>query len=183
MDVQTFKSMLLKKHDETWLRYSRIFEKIQMTCDLSSMNKEVASLHSMKKSRHLATKSNISVDNLIKAYLDDMAYRSRLIEIAVVLSKKHRTLELILDATSSYLSYKYGTYLTDKVSRLKSERQAYIDEALSDGHILLSKLESAIEITKMVVMDIDQSGWAMKNLVELMKLTLVRESVIKESDI
>ncbi len=182
MNTKRFIRHLENEGDEVWDRYNRIIERVRAT-NTNDMLKQIERMHSTRGSRRLMLKTSITADNLIKVHLEEMSYRSALVEINIQASRLYRRLDVALGAVSSHIASNYSGYLRETAVRTKGEITTFIDTLLEDGWSLHGRLEYVMDVGKQVISDIDQAAWGMKNLVELLKVAAARESVIKSTEI
>ncbi len=183
MNTERFVRHLVKEQDEVWERYNRIIEQAR-SINTNRMLKEVERMHQSRGSRRLMLKNHVTADNLINVHLEEMSYRSSLVELNVNASKLHRKLTIALDAASSHIAANYSSYLREAVGvKTKTDQTTFIEALLSDGWEYHARLDYVMDVCKQVIADIDQAAWGMKNLVELMRIVSARESVIKQANI
>ncbi len=182
MQTEKFVAYLERSEDESWARYGRILDRAR-SLNISATQKEAERLHQTRSSRRLLLKPTISIDGLVKAHLEDMSYRSRLVEINVEVARMKRNLEMVLGAIGSYLRANHMTSLERYAGRTKTDQTHFIDALLGDGWSTVARFESLQEAVGQIIEDIDKSGWAYRNLVQLMQLAAQRESVIKQVEI
>ena len=183
MNTQRFIRHLEHEEDDAWLRYIGILGKVRNT-NTNELRKEVVRLHQNRGSRTLMLKSHINAEHLMRAHLEDMAYRSRLVEINIVVSKMFRRLEVTLGAITNHLVSNYSAYLKETtVHRTKGDINTFVEALLEDGWAEHGALESTLDVCKQIIDDIDKGGWSLRNMVELLKIVAARESVIKSAEI
>ena len=183
MNTERFVRHLEKQDDEVWVRYSRIVD-MARSINTNQMLKEVTRMHQSRSSRRLMLKDHITADALIKANLEEMSYRSTLVDINVKASKLHRKLSIALDATTNHITANYFAYLKETAGlRAKTDVITFVEALLSDGWDYHSRLDYVMDVCKQVIGDIDQAGWSMNRSVELMRIVAARESVIKQASI
>jgi hypothetical protein len=174
----------VKDEDDVWARYQRILTRTQETTRAVELVKEIERLHGSRSSRFLSTKSGgATAFNLIDANLQDISYRSRIVEIKITISKQHRLLEQVLGAVHGHLLSNYNEEIVDLVGKLKASQGTFVDSMIRDGWDALSKLEKVREIAEYVVEDIDKTAWAMTNLVKLVTLLAQRDNVLKLTEV
>lgn len=159
------------REDLYYKKYKAILENCKL--DLDELQEEAIRIHKMRDSRTLALKSNISGKRIVKAALNDSAYRSRLVEIRSML--KHQTTLLSTAhnlVTSSLLSRFGNTILKDL--RTKTEKEAVIDTLpdIDSGSRKLSTMYTLCELCDDVIEDIDKSAWTLKLAMQGLELTI-----------
>lgn len=183
MNTERFVRHLVKEGDEVWDRYNRIIERIR-SINTNDMLKQIERMHSTRGSRRLMLKTSVTVDTLIKVHLEEMSYRSSLVEISIQASRQYRRLDVTLGAVSSHIVANYSGYLREVSGvRTKADVATFTEALLEEGWSLHGKLDYVMEVAKQVIGDVDQAAWGMKGLVELLKVAAARESVIKSTEI
>ena len=181
-NTDSFAKWLVHNEDEVWVKYCSIVERMQER-NLMSYVKELETLHKSRSGRRLMLKSKINVDDLIQVNLEDMSYRSRFVEIQIQINRLHRTLEVALDATTNHIMSNHAAQLVLHSGKTKADRAAFVETMLSAGWLLLSRMDNITSICADLIKDIDQAAWATKNLVELIKLSIHHENIVKQSEI
>lgn len=184
MNTDALISQLTDAHDQVWARYKRIIERARAECAYSRLMDEVTRLHQSRTCRTLLVSSQITADDLIRANLEDMSHRSRLVEIKVNNSRVHRRLSIALDTTASHITHNCSALLTGVgVGKTKTERASFVELVLADGWGLLEKIDKIDYAASQVIDDIDKGSWNYRNLVQLLSLTMQRENIVSSARI
>lgn len=182
-NVERFTKRMVKADDESWARYERILDRAVSTTAQPTAIQEIERLHGSRSSRRLTIKNSVGASDLIKANLEDISYRSRLVEILVTTGKDHRKLEAALNAMNGHIMSNYLDDLVEFAGKVKTDRQTFVDSVLRAGWDVMSKLDKITEIAQLVIEDIDKTQWSMKNLVTLMELASKREETLKYTQV
>ena len=161
------------KDDETVVRFLRIYETAQTSVSIPTVQREVATLHASRKSRSLTT-AKITPAKLQDAILVDMYTRSRLIEIKVLV---HRTSELIssaLSAVKKHVLVNFSEEVRDLAST-KGERDQVVDRLFQGAVKLREEMSSLSDEIDMIIKDIDQASFSLRNTTELLRMVLDRK--------
>lgn len=162
------------KKDSKYKKFKRIVLSTK-ELNLDSLLDEIANLHSSRASRLLKAK-NISPKALIDANVQDQAYRSRLVEILVMILRQYGPLELAYGVMQDYISTHFADLLP---VRAKADRAAYLRSGvLHTAWTLLSKLERVRDSAQEVIADIDKTAWALKNMLEGMSMIHKGETMV-----
>jgi DNA polymerase III delta prime subunit len=157
--------------DNTYERIKNIYTTAALGFNSEAVHSEIESLQASRVSRGLISRS-ITAKVLNKAIVTDMANRSRLVEIR---SKCNRSLQLVhmaLESARIHIRATYGDLLRSAYGSTKADMDAGINKMLINYVQLRSDLEHSIENIDIVVKDIDQASYGLRNLVDIMKLTL-----------
>lgn len=147
------------RKDEVYVRFKRILANASQL-DLDKLYEEIKTLHSGRTMRGL--KSSVSPKKIIGATLQDQSYRSRLVEINLLMTREYAALKAAYDATKDHLNSKFGK---DIGVRSIADRDAYWRSKLSKAVMRIDKLANMIELAEMVIEDIDKAGYAAKNII------------------
>ncbi len=178
--VEKFVRKLEREEDEVWERYTSLLSRFDTT-DISDWTAELERLHSSRSSRRLMLKRSITPDDIIKVNLEDLATRSRIVEILLTLGKRYRLLEKALSAVYGHLTTTYPAEIDALVTgRTKGERQEFVEAVMKEGWDTQSKLDLLKANALMIVEDIDKGSWTYRNLVEMVKIVSQRESIVSQ---
>ena len=158
------------KVDETFTKFKRIVKNATQV-DIALLLKEVENLHSGRNIRSLKGKA-VSPTRLMNVCAEDTAYRSRLVEINMTFMREYGPLKLAHETIKDYLNSKYGSGLG---VRSIADREAVWNSVLLDSRTRMIKLEDAIELTEMVIEDIDKSSFSLKHLLQTLEIISKRE--------
>jgi hypothetical protein len=136
--------------------------------DLGGIEKEADSLHLSRDVRSLKAEEILQKfqKKFIQAALQNQAYRSRLVEMKVKCFRLQAKLEEHLDAIRGYLAVKYPNAL--KQFKTIGDRKAAINSVLEEPIAMLRKLELKDAELEIYIKDIDQTGYALKNIMDAM---------------
>lgn len=167
---------LLRK-DELWERFQNLALNVKDRNDLVRLRKELLDSHATRASRSLGLKKNTTAETLLEANLDDIAKRSRAVEIIVYVSKDASLLRSAMDALTGHILGEYGEQL--KPIRTKADRESIVNAMMLEEQKILHGLEQLIEAAEWLVEDLDKTSWSLKNAVSLMTLIMQRENIVK----
>lgn len=104
----------------------------------------------------------------MEASLQDLAARSRMVEIRVQLSRRLALLEALISSISKHI---YSNYLVIEPS-LKTEAQKnnFISDFLAVYKEYVKKGTPIVEMADAFIKDIDQAGFSLRNMMDCLKL-------------
>lgn len=154
------------KRSKAFLQYKRILKSIQEELDVVKLADEAKALHSGRKSRFL-DRRNLDPKTLVEANLQDVANRSRLVEIIVQLNEHASNLETTVKAVRRHLLFEYGDRTGIGAVRARS---AYFDRYFREGEQFLAEVDNLLKSIDHYIKDIDQTGFALKRSVDILQL-------------
>lgn len=159
--------------DDAYKKYKRILASLEEKVDFDTVNKEIDNIHAGRTMRNLYG-TTPGAEKISNAVLLDVRSRSRLVEIALKATRRHDTLDVVLDETRRYLIATYS----EEAPRLstKQERQTYFDQYLTRGLKLLASLKSITESANYIIKDIDQCSHSTRHLIDCLELLLSRNN-------
>lgn len=172
MDKQEL--VLLKKRltkDKRMVKLHSNFQELpQYRLPLKDLYEEVETIHKLRKTRSLNSKSKSLVQDLIKGMLDDGSKRSRLVEILMVCVKTTKQLEDTLVDLEGYLLMEYGGQIYGL--KTKGERSQFIEtHVFRQYRQYITRMGVVKDAAEFVIVDIDKFAYTYRNLIEAAKLT------------
>jgi hypothetical protein len=165
------------KHDERIQTFLNLVKSGRANIDSKALLDEIQQLHASREIRSLTyhdiAKSSQKV--LIQASLQNQSYRSRVVEIKMIATRQYNIVEEHKDKLTRYI---FATYKSSITFKTKGERDQYVEHLLEPANSLLSRLSSISEIADMIITDIDQAAWTIKNIITVMDLSSKRENTI-----
>jgi hypothetical protein len=162
------------KEDAKFKQYRRIVKEIERSVDIEKLTTEVNRLHAGRKSRNLHGRAP-SGESLQEASLQDSSNRSRMAEIRVETFRQQSMLEEALAAIKRHVMNEYRDAFSGL--RTKGERLAYVEQYLNRGISLNAKLENFMERIDFLIRDIDQTGFALRNAINVLEIVYAKNSV------
>lgn len=154
--------------DAQYKKFVTILESTRQGLDIEGAVAEAMALHTARTSRHLTGNDRYSPRKLIDASLKDLSTRARLVEIRVKNDRKLSHLREAMDAVRRYISTEYADDLRDFSTA--DQRRAFVDRILKTANEVLAEGESLLASLDHLIKDIDQSGHAMRHVVDCLKL-------------
>lgn len=161
---------LALKDDNTFVRYRNIVKTIKERISLEKNLAEARSLHAARTIRSLKG-STPSPASLYEASVREAATRARLTELKVTLYVEKELLKEAIDSTVSHIRSAYDmTY----VGSTQEERKLALRSMLRSGYRLLDELNAALDVLDFVIKDIDQCGYSLRNMIDIVKIQIER---------
>lgn len=135
--------------------------------DLDALRKECMLMHSQRAVRALRTDKLLthSARILIDATTKDMTFRSRATEIKMKVLYEMLLRDEILSGLRKYILAQFGTILKKKF-RTITEQKGFVDVLLESYTKQSRAMSNLIQITDLVITDIDQASWGLKHIQE-----------------
>jgi len=156
------------REDAQYKSFKKIFAVVQERVDVETSFKEVMGLHASRLSRSLSGSKRYSPQTLIDANLKDLANRARMVEIRVKNDKQLSHLREAMAAMKRHIRTEYAEDLREFST--EGQRTAFTDRVLKSANEFLAEGESLLSTIDMLIKDVDQAGFSMRNNVELLKL-------------
>lgn len=164
------------KSDDTFQRYRSILRTVRGTLDLEKQLKEASYLHKRRKSRKLF-ELRVSPIKLQEAILEDMSNRSRLVEIKVLLLDQQELLSTAIGLGKKHVRATYASLLST-YGTTKEAHMLVVEKVFSAGLKTLAEIDNAVAILDLLIKDIDQAGFGLRNSVDVMRMLLDRKEVV-----
>ena len=161
----------LINQDRRVRRLQRMLRNGDYNVNTAAFRRELQATHSTRLTRRLTVKDVLVrfQTRFLRAVLQNQANRSRFVEIKITCFDTHARLDQHLTKLRQYLMLTYGEQLRRAASTVE-ERRNVINSCLSAAVELQQEIETVIKIADMVVADIDQTGWAIRNIITAMEL-------------
>lgn len=172
--ISQFKSAL--KNDERLKRLKKMRESGIFAVDTERLITELETIHGTRKIRTLNSSDFLAKaqKKLIDMSLENVAKRSRCVEIRMKVFKLSALLEHQLVATKIYLGAKYSAILASEY-KLVTDRKMAIGRVLEDYEVLLSKFKTVEKLADMVIEDCDQTGYGISNISRAIEISFAKE--------
>lgn len=160
------------REDETYRKYRRVIRTIADDVDMDKLLDEAQGLFRTRKSRALYGKRPGATD-LYEVQQQEMMVRTRLAEMSAQIHLKIGMVERANKTIKNHLIAEYGVALKE-YSATAADRTAIIQSKLRGGISLLDRLETGVKVLDMLIKDLDQSGYGLRNSIDILKLLLGR---------
>lgn len=159
------------KKDERVKLFFHKFEKGNYSMNVADRIKEVTSIHANRMIHVLSKKDLLgSQKTILDCIVENQMNRARLVSIKMECVRKLNTLQEKIEILSSYLKEKFAAQLRLEYSSNTSKNDA-IKQLFSDAYSMIMQIEGLEKLIDIVIIDIDNAGWAMKNIVEVLKIS------------
>lgn len=142
-----------------------------MKQDTKRLLDEISTMHGSRMVRGLTTDGVVANQGkrLIDATLQNTAYRARLIEIKMSLLRTSSRVGELLDSVIGYARTEYHDRLA-ALGRTQADRNAALNQLFSSQYERLRRIEDVIQAADLVIEDLDQCGWALKRVIDVVTL-------------
>jgi Na+-transporting NADH:ubiquinone oxidoreductase subunit NqrC len=155
-------------------RVKRLLRKVEegvFSVDEKRLMDEIELLHSNRMVRTMTFKvihEKLAQKYLVDANAQNQTNRSRLVEIQMIITRKQNSLSRQVDQLTKYLKNRYYTNL--KQLRTISDRDNAISRVIEPAMDALARLENIFNYAEMVISDIDQAGYTLKRINEVLDI-------------
>lgn len=163
------------KRDKAWHRFVEI-SKGAFRPEFAGFVEEMQKLHKTRLVRQLATALPTG-KNLAEAGLKDQAVRSRCTEICMDVMANANYLSLAIANMRRHILFQYDDVLVDSGVTRVNEKKATVDNLFNTAQGRLQALNDILDVADLVIRDIDQAGYALKNSTAALELAVRREGV------
>lgn len=172
MNLSSSKFIEKVHNNKRFKRLVEMFEQGRFAVDDTAALKEIESLHKTRASRSLQPNDVLTSfqRNTITMSMQNMAFRSRLVEIKMRFFKLHRALDEHIDAMRNYLVTRYTVEFKREFGTVDARRKA-LDFIMEDFSKKSASFQTVTEMADLVIADIDQTAWGIKAIISAMELT------------
>lgn len=164
------------KADTRYKKFRKAVEAAQERVDFEKDRSEALNLHSSLLVRSLYGKKQYSSKTLIEAVSQVQANRSRLVELRV---RSSIHLSYIKEYSANFRRYVYTQYSdTLKSYKTRDQRDALLLRLTAKAEEFLSEGESHLNLIDTLIKDLDQAGFAMRHMIDVLKLLDGKEGKI-----
>lgn len=156
------------KADANYEKFKRIVERIRKRVNIEAATTEALALHAGRTSRSIAGENRYNPMFIIDANLKDLSSRARLVEIRVRNDLQMSNLREAIDAVRRHISTEYADDLRDFSTA--DQRKSFVDRVIKNAKEFLAEGEALVDMIDVLIKDIDQAGYSIKNSIECLKL-------------
>ena len=139
-----------------------------LSVDFESLLNELERLHKSRRVRNLDLKEIVGGKALEESLLQNQAYRSRAVEIKMLVLRRRLLLEARSLVIGNYIRLSYKEVLSEY--KTIADRSSVIDAILEPVTELANELSRVEEVAELLVDDIDKSAWTIKSLIDAVSL-------------
>lgn len=154
--------------DETYLRTVKRVNNLMKPLSVADLHSEVTNLHSSRLVRSILV-NDVFADQrrkIIEASLQNQSYRSRLVEIKTQIMRVLIDVQEACTKCKKHIGYQYFEAIA-AVVRTQADRNSLVDMFFSSVDRKSAELEGLMAIINVIVEDIDQAGWSIKRISDL----------------
>jgi hypothetical protein len=156
------------RSDPEYAKFKGILLKVRERLKVDKDRGEALSMHAGRTSRQLFGRKQYSHKSLIDASLNDLACRSRLVEIRVQCSMQ---IDLLHDAVKAMKNFITGKYVEELAEyKTVGQRNAVIERVVAAALVTESEGQALIKLLDNLIGDIDKASFHLRNMVETLKL-------------
>jgi len=154
--------------DSEYKKFKTILLKVREKLNVDRDRAEALSMHAGRTSRRLHGTKQYSPKSVLDASLNDLACRSRLVEIRVQCSIQ---IDLLHDAAKAIKHY-ITTEFVDELNAYKTvgQRNALIDRVVSAALVTESEGAALLKLLDDLISDIDKSSYQLRVTTDLLRL-------------
>ena len=156
------------RQDPNYRKFMRIVENVRGKVDLEANRKEALGLHASRVSRSLYGSKKYSPTALLDAAMQDLSFRSRMVELRVKLDAHIATLEEAVEAMRRHISTEYSEELRDFSTA--DQRKSFVNRVIKESNKFLVEGQALIGSLDFLIKDLDQSGHSMRHAVDCLKV-------------
>jgi hypothetical protein len=162
----------LLKQDSRYKAF-RVVAKRAVDPQFETWLEEVIKLHKARSVRLLSSKSGAR--KLSEAGLQDQSYRSRCVEILLLITRSRNYLASALFGLQRYVESEYQSELSKMGVRTKTGQRALINLLTQSAQANIDHMDSLLEMVNLVIEDIDKAAWTVKNALAALEIATKRE--------
>ena len=159
--------------DKTYISCLRIL-KDSTEIDIDKYTVEIEDLHGRRIVRKYSTKM-MGMKTLYKCSLQEQAFRSRVIEILVTISRLRNQLELAYEGTVKHI---LSSYYDEIPVKTQYGKESWVKSKLSKVASRINEFTTLTDNANLIIDDIDKASWTLKRQVDLATVTNQREKVL-----
>jgi hypothetical protein len=164
------------KKDDNFKTYRSILNSVRGALDLVKTKREAEVLHANRKCRKLF-EMRLSPQLLHEALLDDLAARSRLVELKSLVINQVELLDSAISLCKKHIAVQYA----DKVSEIASTvaaRNQVVERMFSKGKDYLNQVRVLDSQLDLYITDIDKASYNLTGVRETLKMILDKKESI-----
>lgn len=156
------------RNDSEYKKFKKIVAKVQERLHIERDQKEALAMHAGRTGRTIYGNKKYSPRALLDACMNDMACRSRLVEIRVQCSNQIDTLKEAVEAMKRYITTEYAEEM--KEFKTIKAKNSFMENLMSSAMEIESEGSSLIKILDTIIEDIDKSSYHLSNMKEALVL-------------
>lgn len=158
------------KEDQQYLQFRTVLKTVAGKVSLDDILDEARVIHSNRPARTLY-KAKLEPTTIFQAAAYDVNARARLVEIRAQLYRQKSVIDNATTKMRTYLATQYATAIRNKGST-QQERKVTLDRILARAMEMVAEFDDTLEQLDSYIKDIDQAGFAIRNITEVLKLLM-----------
>ena len=157
------------RESQDFRKFKKIVAQVESRLNVEKDYEEAQALHSGRTSRKLYGDKRYSGKSIIEASSNDMAARSRLVEIRV---KASRQIDVLHDACKT-MKHSMLTNFSDEINKrftTVGARTAFAETMIARALEIQTEGAGLIKVLDSLIEDIDKSGYHLSNMADVLKL-------------
>jgi len=157
------------RESQDFRKFKKIVAQVESRLNVEKDYEEAQALHSGRTSRKLYGDKRYSGKSIIEASSNDMAARSRLVEIRV---KASRQIDVLHDACKA-MKHSMLTNFSDEINKrftTVGARTAFAETMIARALEIQTEGAGLIKVLDSLIEDIDKSGYHLSNMADVLKL-------------
>ena len=174
--IRTSQFERLAKKNKRVVKLEKMMDSGLFSIDTHKLTNELFTLHGTRNIRNLSSSDVLgsAQKKLLDIALENVAKRSRCVEIKMKAYRVARSLEQHLADMFNYLYSRYSDQLREEF-RAITDRKSAVTAILQPFYNLLHKLKTVESLADMVISDCDQTGYATTNMTKAIEIAFARE--------
>ncbi len=156
------------RKDLEYKKFKAIVLKVQERLNIDKDRTEALSMHAGRTSRRLHGAKQYSPKSLIDACLNDLACRSRLVEVRVQCSIQIDLLHDAVKAMRQYINTEFYEEL--KVYKTIGDKSSVIDRIVATALVTQSEGQALIKLLDDLINDVDKASYHLRAMLDALKL-------------
>lgn len=165
----------LLKEDDTWKRYRNVVRN-SWPVEFDGFEQEIMDIQKARPIRVLgATNGRPTGKKLVEAVMADQAYRSRAVEITMMIYRVQSHLEMVRNLAKKHIAATYSSELTAMGLRGVRERDTLVGSLFVQADELIGRYQMLMDLADWVINDVDAGGFATQKAVKALEVATKRE--------
>lgn len=166
------------REDDMYVRLRKALREGQYSVNTDEMLNELETLHASRGIRKYKYGEFMASaqKKLIDAAMQDQAHRSRAAELQMKCIRLSSQLTDVITALRDHFSVTYSEELSSH--KTVKERDSVLNKVLDRGVQMVNQLNRVVSVADYLVEDIDKASFALKHVIEVLKITHTPERSI-----
>jgi len=157
------------RESSDYKKFRKIVQKVQAALHIDKDREEALSMHAGRTSRKLYGERKYSPKALLDASMNDMAVRSRLVEIRVKCSNQIDILHEACKAMKHSMSTNFSEEINKRFKTV-GERNSFMETMIASSLEIEHEGHALIKLLDDLVTDIDKSSFHLRHMIDSLQL-------------